>query len=323
MKNTISRRGFLGGAMAATLAGQATAGGKLPTRVFGRTGIRVPILALGGGSRMTSYGEKGAVEAINLAIDQGITYLDTARSYGKGEIWTGMVMKHRRNEVFLSTKLAKESTADQALRQMDESLRRLQTDHLDVVHIHGLSDEADLARFDSGDSVLQALYKLREQKVTRCVGISCHTNPIVLKKAIERYDLDCVIMALNAGLQGMTNGRGKMVIDPSVSVSFEKVALPAAKKKNLGVIAMKVTGQEDLLGGATQYSMDDLLRYSLSLPVAAAVVGMPKLDQIRHNAEFARNFKPMPPAQMRDLSDRVSRTHKLALDRRFAHHIDA
>jgi hypothetical protein len=146
---------------------------------------------------------------------------------------------------------------------------------------------------------------------------------MALKLALERHDFDCVQMALNPAHQGMIDGPGKMVFNPAMKVSFQTVALPVARKKNLGVIAMKVAAQEELLGdGPAKSTVDKLLQYALSLPVAVAVVGMPKLDYMPHNAKLARSFQPMSKTEMKDLSRRMSAAHKAALDRKFAHHLD-
>ncbi len=145
----------------------------------------------------------------------------------------------------------------------------------------------------------------------------------MLKTAIERDDFDCVQMALNAALQGMASGKGKMVLNPSMKISFEQVALPAALKKNLGILAMKVMGQDELLGtGAGKADPAKLLRYALSLPVASAVVGMPKPELVHQNAAWVKDFKPMPESEMKSFSRRLADANKLALDRRFEHHLD-
>lgn len=329
MDNTLNRRHFLGGVVATAVAANAAhaaAGKSLPTRVLGRTGVRVSILALGCGSRLLSYeDEEGAVAALNLALDLGITYLDTAQAYGQGrsETWVGKVMKHRRKGVFLATKIATRK-GDEALRNTEASLKRLHTDQVDLVHIHTLRGEEDLEQIEAQDGVLQALYKLRDQKLTRFIGITSHFDPAALRLALDRHDFDCTQMALNAALQGFTSGSGKMVLNPAMKASFETVALPVARKKNLGVIAMKVAGQDELLGGSAGESrMEKLLQYSLSLPVAVAVVGMPKLEHIRQNVELARRFRPMPKGQMEDLSRRMSDAYKAVLDRKFARHLDA
>ena len=145
-------------------------------------------------------------------------------------------MKTRRKEVWLATKIpAAARTRDAALREVEQSLKRLQTDRVDLLHLHSLGDEADLAKIEAKDGAIHALYQLREQKVTRAIGMTSHTDGAVMAKAIEHNDLDCVQMAMN----------------PARALRFEELALPAAKKKNLGVILCKVTAQEKLVGHGT------------------------------------------------------------------------
>src|SRR5438105_12949254 len=170
----------------------------LPHRVLGRTGASVSILAFGCGSRFLMYAEEDkALEALNRALDLGITYLDTAFAYGNGlsETRVGKVMATRRREVFLATKVP-ERNGDAAMRIIEGSLKRLQTDHLDLIHIHSLTSPEDLAAIEAKDGVLEVLYKLRDQKVTKAIGVTCHTDPTVLKTALERNDFDCTQMAL-------------------------------------------------------------------------------------------------------------------------------
>jgi uncharacterized protein len=332
MIDRFSRRKFLEKSALAGVAAAAfareTAGAlpAMPTRVLGKTGARVSVLAFGCGSRLLMYGtEEAAVAALNLALDHGVSYLDTAYGYGSGrsETWVGQVAKTRRKEFFLATKIEPRD-GDTARRILEGSLKRLQTDQIDLIHVHGLHDADDLARVEAKDGVLNALYKLREQRVTRFVGITSHYNPAVLKMAIERSDIDCVQMALNAARQGMTSGSHRMVLNPAMAGSFQQIALPAARKKNLGILAMKVMGQEALIGpGPNKSDAAHLLQYTLSLPVAAAVVGMPKLEIIRQNTAWARSFRPMSREEMNDFSRRISRTNKLALDLKFAEHVDS
>jgi aryl-alcohol dehydrogenase-like predicted oxidoreductase len=317
----ISRRELLG---AAALSGVALAAGPqtMPTRVLGRTGARVSVLAMGGGSRFLAYGtEDKAIEAVNRAIDLGISYLDTAFAYGNGlsETRVGKVMAARRKEVFLATKCP-ERNGDAAMRIIEGSLKRLQTDHLDLIHIHSLTSTADLDAIEAKDGVLQTLYKLRDQKVTKAIGITCHTDPTVLKTALERNDFDCTQMALNAALVGMKTVTEGMVINPDMKPSFETIALPVAVKKNMGIIAMKIFAADGLVG---QAAAEKLLYYSLSLPVTLAVVGMPKLELIAENVRLAKTFRPMPKDEMQTLSAALSTKNKLALDRYFQNHIDA
>jgi aryl-alcohol dehydrogenase-like predicted oxidoreductase len=316
---SISRREFIETTALGGLALPAFAAPTpLPTRVLGRTGARVSILAFGSGTRFLAYTEEKGIEALNRALDLGITYVDTAQNYGEGvsETRVGKVMKTRRKEVFLATKVS-DRKYDDAMRTVEGSLKRLQTDHFDLLHIHSLTGEEDLAAAEAG--ALKVLYKMREQKVARAIGITSHTDPVVLKTALERHDFDCTQMALNAALAGNRTNPDGTVWNRQPAVSFQSVALPVAKRKNMGVIAMKVFAQERLLGEAP---VEKLLLYSMSLPVTAAVVGMPKLEYIEANIRTAKNFKPLPEAEMRELSGTISGRHKMALDRIFSNHVD-
>jgi len=318
----VSRREFLersglavaAGAVAAMpatpsrVAGDAAAAAKLPHRTLGRTGVQVSILAFGCGSRFLAYPADQASSVLDQAIAAGIDYFDTAVDYGNGESETrvGRVMATRRKEVFLATKVPPRSrTRDAALREVEASLKRLQTDHLDLLHLHGLGDAADLAVIEGSDGALKALYELREQKVTRFIGMSCHGDGAVMATAIEHDDLDCVQMAMN----------------PARGGRFEELALPAANRKNLGVILMKVTAQDKLLvdGGADVAS---LLRYAWSLPVSTAVCGMPKLEFLAANVATAKAYaSPLPPAEMERLRQQLA-GRRFVLDRFFLEHLD-
>jgi predicted aldo/keto reductase-like oxidoreductase len=319
MSENISRRKFLEnfGVGAAAGAGllltkeHARAEGAramLPSRTLGRTEAKVSILAFGCGSRFLMYkDEESATVILNRAIDSGITYLDTAFAYGDGESETrvGQVMATRRKEVWLATKIP-DRTRDGFLRRLEGSLKRLKTDHVDLVHIHSLGHPDDLAKIEEPDGALKALMEAREQKMARFAGMTSHTDGEVMAQAIERHDLDCVQMALNAS----RNGR------------FEELALPAANKKNLGVIAMKITGQEFLVGeGSGKANMASLLRYSMSLPVTTAVVGMPKPEMLAHNVEIARGFSPLDDQEKERIRQQVGPSRE-GLEKKLVGHVD-
>ncbi|HVV73344.1 MAG TPA: aldo/keto reductase [Verrucomicrobiae bacterium] len=295
---------------------------RLPTRVFGRSKLRVPILGFGSGSRFLMYqDEDQADEALNRALNLGICYIDTAHAYGNGrsEERIGRAMVTRRKEVVLATKIPGR-TAEQARRQIELSLKRLKTDHLDVLHIHDLKSPRDLAAIEAKGGVLEALYEAREQEITRAIGITSHADPAALRDALERHDFDCTQMALNAGLAKMADSPAGMKATPLGSNSFEKLALPVATRKNLGVIAMKVFGQEQLLPAAP---VDQLLSYALSLPVSLASVGMPKPEHIEHNAALAHAFRPLTTKQREHLIKSIEDSRKLAMARFFEDHQDA
>ena len=324
MSIDLTRRHFLGGAAAVAAGGQTALGnGKLPSRPLGRTGARPSILAMGCGSRLAMYEEEDkAIEALNLALDLGVTYLDTAQSYGRGnsELWVGKVMAERRNEVFLATKIAFRDY-DQAMRRTEESLKRLQTDQIDLIHIHSLKGQEDLAAIEAGS--LRALKELREQKVCRFAGITSHSYPDVLATALERHDFDCTQMALNAAKQGRSEN-AQNPVDHIPEDSFEALALPVALRKKMGVLVMKATGQEALVGtGPGKADIGRLLQYALSLPVTSAVVGMPTLEYLREDVKVAANFQPMPAEEMQRFSKELAGANKQALDHCFHCHVDA
>jgi len=283
-------------------------GNSLPSRTLGRTGANVSILAFGCGSRFLMYADEAKAQAaLNQAVDLGITYLDTAYAYGDGKSETrvGQFLKDRRKEVWVATKIP-DRTRDEFMRRLESSLKRLQTDHVDLLHIHSLRHEDDLAKIEAPDGALKGLLEAREQKMTRAIGMTSHTSGEVLASAIERHDLDCVQMALNA----CRNGR------------FEELALTAARKKNLGVIAMKITGQEFLLGtGDGKSDITSLLQYSLSLPVTTAVVGMPRLEMLEHNISVAKNFSPLPDDEMNRLRKAVQPSRE-GLEKNLSGHLD-
>ena len=291
----------------------------MPTRLLGRTGLRVPILGFGSGSRFLMYADEDqAIAALNRAIDLGITYIDTAHSYGDGksEERVGRVMATRRKEVTLATKIAAR-TADGARRQIELSLKRLHTDRLDVMHIHALKNLDDLAAIEAKGGVLEALYEARAQKITRAIGITCHADPIALQTALEGHDFECTQMALNAGLASMTEAMKLAATGPAC---FERLALPVAKRKKMGVIAMKVFGQEQLLGAAPP---EKLLAYALSLPVSLASVGMPKPELIETNAALARKFSPLSRREQDKLRQSIEAGRKHAMHEFLRDHEDA
>jgi aryl-alcohol dehydrogenase-like predicted oxidoreductase len=319
MSKEISRRQFLenvglGAAAGSSLlllkdvAGAMPASGQIPTRTLGRTGAKVSILAFGCGSRFLMYKEEdAATEILNRAIDMGISYLDTAYAYGDGasETRVGKVMASRRKDVWLATKIP-DRTRDEFMRRLEASLKRLNTDHVDLVHIHSLGQEVDLAKIEAPNGAMKGLMEARDQKMARFAGMTSHTNGAVMAKAIERHDLDCVQMALNASRNG----------------HFEELALPAANAKKLGIIAMKITGQEFLVGeGPGKADMNSLLRYSMSLPVTTAVVGMPRPEMLAHNVEIARGFSPLNDQEKERLRQQLG-TSREGLEKRLVGHLD-
>ena len=323
----ISRRKLFEGSVLAAIAAQATAKDArtgMPTRMLGSTGQRVSLLAFGCGSRWLAYKEEDkALEAMKRGVDQGITYIDTAYGYGNGlsEERVGKFLKARkggRKGLFIATKIDARD-GDKAQQIFEGSLKRIGVDHVDLVHIHSMTDEADLAMAEKKGNVLDRIHKFRDQKMARFIGITSHTNPEVLRTALERHDFDCTQMALNLARMGNSAPSDKPGEGMTGPRGFESIALPVALRKKMGVLAMKAFAQEKLLGKAP---IETLLRFSMSLPVSAVVAGMPQLEHIDENIRVAKAFQPMNRDEMERMSADAAGRFKASIDRHFADHVD-
>jgi len=252
----------------------------------------------------------------------GITYFDSADDYGKdhrSETLVGKAIKGRRDGLFLATKLSNRNP-EKSFSIVEASLKAFDIERLDLLHIHALLGDDDLAKLEEKGGVIDQVLKMRDQKLTRFIGITSHMDPTTLKSALERHDFDCTQMALNGALVGMKNGKGGMVPNEEIKTSFETLALPVANRKKMGVIAMKVMAQDALIGPADP---GKLMSYSLSLPVSAVVIGMPKLEHIEENARMAKAFQPMPVPERKKMSGELSTKYKAQLDQFFSDHVDA
>jgi uncharacterized protein len=306
---TISRRTFLGTTAAAASVTAASPAQSLPARALGNTGVKVSRLAYGCGTSWSQYGAfDEALATLSHALDLGITYIDTAVSYGLGESEkvVGELMPERRGQVFLGTKIRKRGY-DEVMRLFEESLGRLRTDHVDLLHIHDLQGEDDLAAVEAKDGSLRAVHKIRDEKMTRFIGITSHKDPSTLKTALERHSFDCVQMSLNPALKGKQG-----------DASFEALALPVANRKKMGVIAMKAFAQ-----ARYEHSAEELIRYALSLPVSTVSVGMPNRKHLEEDVHLAKAFEPMTQPEMNALAAQLSDAHKAKLDHFFRDHVDA
>lgn len=324
MNDSWKRRDFIRAATAAAVVvgaeANAAAGGKVPQRPLGKTGRMVSCLAFGGGSRFCSVADEEAAQALlHRAFAAGINYFDTASSYGKGRLSErryGRFVKDRRQEIFLTTKL-KARNRDEALREFEESLKCLQTDHVDLVQIHSLMNVGELDQLARPDSVLTAVRQLREQKVARFIGITCHNDGTAMAEALTRFDFDTALMALNAAQSANPLAQRKMERLPA----FEQVALPVAVKKNLGIIAMKAMAQGQIVGsGPGKASAAELLQYNLTLPVSTVVIGYDKLPVLEENIRTATGFAALDPQAMQQVRHKVAASQPQW--RRFLHDYD-
>jgi aryl-alcohol dehydrogenase-like predicted oxidoreductase len=219
--------------------------------------------------------EEEAVEIVNTAIDRGIRYFDTAWVYSQGQAETrmGKVVKHRRSEMWIATKTW-DTTRDGARRQLEESLTRLQTDHVNEWRLHNVFSFERLDAFTGKGGALEAAIKAREEGLVRNISISGHTDPQILVEALNRFPFDSALMALSA-------------LDHFI-YSFAEEFLPVANAKGIATIAMKVLG----LGSLT-HKVERSLRYAFSLPVSTVIVGMESMAQLEQNLAIAESFTPM------------------------------
>jgi len=319
---SMNRRSFLVSLAAAAAVTEVHPRTGMPMRKLGRTGQKVSLLAFGGGSRWLAYKEREkGLEALERALKAGVNYVDSAASYGDGqsEQWIGEFLRTHKKDFFLVTKIGGDRTYDDAMRIIERSLNNFGLSQVDLMHIHSLGNEDDLAKIEAPNGQLKAMLRAKEQKLTRFIGVTSHTNPLVLKTALERHDFDSTQMALNIaqiGNDAPSNRAGQGMTGAS---GFEMVAMPVAVKKKMGLTAMKVFGQEKLLGLAAP---EILVRYAMTLPVAAATIGMPKLALLDFNISVARKFRPLSREEMKRLPESVAPQMRAAIDRFFADHVD-
>ena len=245
-------------------------------------------------------------ELANTALNAGIDYFDTAPSYGAGQSETnyGRVLATRRREVFLATKTGNRSY-DGAMKEVEASLKRLRTDRLDLLQLHGVRAKEDFTKWDKGG--MRALRKLKEEKVTRFIGVTGHESADAMCRAIELFDFDTILTTFNP-----TPRRRP----------FEELLLPLARSKNMGILAMKVMGggygslalgnpiKNDPIwyhdAAPRQAKAETLIRYVLGLPISGAVVGMSAIEHVPVNVDAARSTRPLNAMQREKLQARMS-----------------
>jgi aryl-alcohol dehydrogenase-like predicted oxidoreductase len=279
----------------------------LPTVILGKTGVRVPRLVLGLGSRFCHMeGEEAAQRMLHHALDNGLYYWDTARAYdssmaaspGKpknpklvySEERIGPVVKERRKEIFLSTKVSNRDP-NIAMKLLENSLKRLQTDHLDQLMIHDVKSMDDVAILSQKGNLIDLLHKLKEQGLTRFIGFSGHTNAQAMTALANRGDFDTMLIAANHW-------------NPKDPQARQEMAIPAAKANNMGVVLMKVVRPRETIAGLDP---NELIRYAFSLKGPdVVVIGTDSMAVLESNLHTLRNFKQMDPFRMNELAEQLS-----------------
>jgi aryl-alcohol dehydrogenase-like predicted oxidoreductase len=268
---------------------------EIPRRPFGRHSEMVSALGLGGFHIGKMSTESEAIRLIHEAIDAGITFLDNAWEYneGKSETRMGKAIKDRRDRVFLMTKVCTHGRdAKTAMRQLEQSLKRLQTDHLDLWQIHECAYYNDPARHFAKGGVVEALEMARKQGKVRFVGFTGHKDPeIHLEMLSYKFPFDSCQMPLNG-------------FDATFK-SFEQLVLPEVNKQGIAALGMKSFGA----GEAVKHKAvtpGEALRYAMSLPVTVTISGMDSLRVLRQNVKIASGFQPMTQREMKAYRARLA-----------------
>jgi len=261
--------------------------GEIPRRPFGRHRDLVSALGLGGYHVGAVGTEREAVRLIHAAIDGGVTFLDNAWEYhdGKSEIRMGKAIRDRRQQVFLMTKVCTHGRdAKTAMRQLEQSLRRLHTDYLDLWQIHECAYYNDPERHFAKGGVVEALDRARKEGKVRYVGFTGHKAPeIHLEMLSYKYPFDSCQLPLNG-------------FDATFR-SFEQLVLPELIKQRIAVLGMKSFGAGDAVGHKA-VTPAEALRYAMSLPVTTTISGMDSMRVLRQNMKIAQGFRPMTESQM-------------------------
>jgi aryl-alcohol dehydrogenase-like predicted oxidoreductase len=256
---------------------------EIPTRPFGRHADRVSIIGLGGFHLGVPDTDRAAVRLAHQAIDAGITFFDNAWDYNNGlsEERMGKAIVDRRDSVFLMTKVCTHGRdAKVAMKQLEDSLRRLQTDYLDLWQIHEVVFPNEPAMHFARGGVVEALDRAREQGKVRYVGFTGHKDP-ALHMAMLAYDYqwDACQLPLNC-------------FDASFR-SFEQEVLPELNRRGIAPIGMKSLGGDGRAVKAKVVTAEEALRYALSLPVTTTVSGMESPKILKQNIAVARGFRPL------------------------------
>jgi len=295
----MKRRSLIGGLVGGLVAGAAARdihaqspsneGGDIPQRTFGKTGVKVTIVGLASG-RFLLITPDEAIALTRRAVELGINYFDTAHGYweGRSEEVYGKVLPAVRQRVFLTTK-ATDRTRRGAEDQLNLSLKRLQTDYVDLWQVHGIQDKDDVAKVFAPGGAIEAFESAKKAGKCRFIGFTGHHDPEAHLEMLRHYDRwDSILMPLH-------------VADP-LYLSFEKRVLPVAVERGIGIQGMKNFANAKLL---QSFSIRECLSYVLSLPIHCTAIGCTTTGQLEDDIRVARSLRPLEAAQMAALRSRA------------------
>lgn len=298
----MKRRTVIGGLAGGVLAGLGSEvapanpsnvkAGDIPTRTFGKTGAKLSVIGLASGRFHLTGSEADAIALVRRAYDLGINYFDTAHTYfgGRSEEIYGKAMTPFRKQIFLTTKSNKR-TRKEAEAEFELSLKRLQTDYVDLWQVHEVMTLDEVERIFAPGGAIEAFVAAKQAGKARFIGFTGHRDPDVHLELLKRYDKwDSILMPLH-------------IADPHY-LSFEKNVLPLAVARGMGIQGMKNFGNAKLL---QTFSVRECLSYVLSLPIHCTAVGCTTIGQLEDNVRIVQSFKPMGEEQMAALRRRAER----------------
>jgi len=264
----------------------------IPKRKLGKTGMDVTILGLGGEGVLRTYGyEREAYELINRAIDLGITYFESARAYSGSESYYGRSLRERRKEIFLTSK-SHARNKQGALLHLQETLKNMKTDHLDLWQVHDVRTEEDVEEIFGPHGALEAFVEAKDKGLVRFIGVTGHHDPLITKQCLQKFDFDTVLIPVNPA--------------ESVYQSYLTEIIPLAKNKGMGIVGMKVYFRGFAVKLPWFETMEPFFRFALSQPITTAVIGCDDLKQLEENVKLAGFFSPLTEKETQELVRNVS-----------------
>ncbi|HVF86469.1 MAG TPA: aldo/keto reductase [Pyrinomonadaceae bacterium] len=265
-------------------------------RALGRTGVSIPVFGLGGAGQTPLDKKDRQREAVALAeraLELGVRYFDTAANYNSSEEHLGMVLAPVRDKLFLTSKTDARDR-DGAWRELERSLTRLKTDHLDMWYMHHVSTTNDIEKIFGAGGAIHALEEAKRQKIVRFGAISGHHEPAIILEGLRRYDFDATLIPVNA-------------VDKHHPRPFIPTVLPYAREKNIGVVAMKVPAYGRLFKSGALDGIHQAIGYTLSQPgVTACVIAAEDPQMLEQNVKAARAFKHLGETELAALEKRTA-----------------
>lgn len=264
--------------------------GGIPVRPLGKTGLTVSIIGFGGGHYVRpTIDEQMSVGLVQAAIDAGVTFMDTAWEYhdGESERRMGIALKGRRDKVTLMTKVCARDRKT-AEEQLHDSLRRLQTDVIDVWQFHEVNYDNDPDWIFQADGAIEAAIAARDAGKVRFIGFTGHKSPHILQKMLDHnVDWDTCQFPVN--------------VPDAHYRSFQNEFLPEVNRRNMGVIAMKSLGGGGQMVSELGLTAQQCRRYTLSQNVSTLICGIQSMENLEQDVAIARDFIPMTQAEQDEL----------------------